>query len=643
MCGITGFWSPSNPHFLSVPNSVSSDQLTKMVMQLKHRGPDQQEQILFQNQPFQKQYGSVGMGTARLAIVGLDGGQPISSPDQQWWVSMNGEIYNHPTLRRECIANGVTPLDNSDTAVVAALLQWLPLEHVIDRLRGMFALAIYHKNAHNLWLFRDRMGQKPLYWMQYQHGILWSSELRVLQPFSKKELNPNAIAHLLCSEYVPAPLTVYQDIHKLPPATQLHANTLESSHYWQFPVQTTVRSGDFEHWRKSLHLALHSATRLRLQADVEVGTLLSGGIDSTTITHLAQSCQPNIQSFSVSIPQQGFDEKEAIQENIQSWHLQNHLFSFQVADISQTFEKITNHMDEPLADTSLLPTWHLFQEIQQRGIKCVLSGDGADELFAGYPTYQLHHHPRLLNALLQYKSPIQKMLQRLPSNFQGVSWDFMLKRLLQSQDQLSNLPFQKEHPFRKYPWWQQHQLWMGAWFPNDLPFEHQFWDIASQWVKDLPPHVSNVGQALFLDQRMYLAEGVLSKVDRASMAHGVEVRSPFLDHRMVELAADIPMPLKLHRNQNKYLLRHLLPELSTSIQHRPKKGFGAPVAQWLQKEGSDYLKDLPSQLDGWINPRLLKQYIVEHQSGRQNHRRQLWAALCLSEWLKKHHHPTSKI
>ena len=629
MCGIVGWFNPSG----------TSDDLTHalngstLVQQLIHRGPSSQstEDLRSNDTTFAM------IGTARLAIVGVDdGAQPIQSPCGRWWVSMNGEVYNHPTLRRECLGNEVEPLNQSDTAVVAALLSFLPLEKVIERLRGMFALVVVDIHTQSVHIFRDRSGQKPLYWTTLpDNTLLWSSEIRVLESVHRQANIPlrydhTAISHLLCFEYIPAPLSIWKGIHKLQPAHYLEASLehrADPKAYWTFPTQTTDSSSSRLHWEQSLYLALRSATQLRLNADVEVGTLLSGGIDSTTITALAAEMHPNIRSFSVAIEADGFSERSAIIENqrhIQAQsNLHSTLWSFSQPDFDTALSNILEHMDEPLGDSSLIVTWFLFEQIKKTGLKCVLSGDGADEIFAGYPTYKAAHWlqrpqiPRL--GLRKFLAPL---VQRIPASHKGVSWEEMLKRWTSiNQD-------------RQLKWWQEHQLWMGAWMPNELSQKDGLWDIAEFWSHQT--NSSRVGDALFLDQRLYLAEGVLTKVDRASMAHGIEVRSPFVDHRIVELVSEIPLNFKLNRHGNKQILRGLLPQLSKKIQRRPKKGFGSPVAQWMISSCADELDSLPNTLDTWVPKSRMETIIREHQNGAHNHRRRLWSAFVLREWMKRH-------
>ena len=274
--------------------------------------------------------------------------------------------------------------------------------------------------------------------------------------------------------------------------------------------------------------------------------------------------------------------------------------------------------------SSLIATWFLFEQIQQQGYKCVLSGDGADEIFAGYPTYRAAQ-------LLQYstkfpslgiRGKLRPLINRLPAKPHGVSFEEMVKR------------FCGTNTDRSMPWWQEHQMWMGAWTPDQLLLNGNIWNIAQQWAHQAKSN--RIGNAMFLDHRLYLSEGVLTKVDRASMAHGIEVRSPFLDHHIVELAAKIPMLFKLNHRGNKQILRSLLPTLPTSVQRRKKKGFGTPIAHWMFGTHNTMLENLPDILSTWLPSDLVYQTIREHKEGSHNHRRRLWSGLMLAEWLALH-------
>ena len=277
-----------------------------------------------------------------------------------------------------------------------------------------------------------------------------------------------------------------------------------------------------------------------------------------------------------------------------------------------------DHMDEPLADSSLLPTFHLMSTVQQNGLTCALSGDGADESLAGYPTYVAQ---QLVPWLKPTRSLLSQLISRLPVQHNGVSHDYMAKRFLQCIEQ---------------NWWRRHQLWMGAWLPEELHAEESVWDISHFWATEAKE--KGLLGAMYLDQRMYLSECVLVKVDRASMAYGVEVRSPFLDHRLVELMASLPINTKISKLRNKRILRDITREhLPAATRNRRKKGFGSPVGAWLLGELRHLLHDLPTSLEQWVPKEQMQQVINDHLHKKTDNRRRLWTAMCLQGWLQKHH------
>lgn len=610
MCGIVGAYRHK------LPPSIHIDD---MLRSLSHRGPDDEVGLsLFHNNiPFCQ------LGATRLSIIDpLSGMQPISDPSNRFWVVMNGEIYNHNTLRRECIGNGHVPLNGSDTAVVATLCSFLPIPQVLERLRGMFAIAITDTLTGELYLVRDRMGVKPLYWATDSQGItFWASEARALlkQPSIKKEANLKAYEHFLLFEYVPSPWTMWKDIHKLQPGHYLHIKDEKTQmvQWWRPPQIVHSTGGSYEYWKKSLYYGLRLATNLRAQADVEVGTLLSGGIDSATITALAAQEHPRIRSFSLSMPVQGFDEAQQAKETAEHLQLTHHTQSLNFEEYPSLLSEIFNHMDEPLADSSLIPMWGLMKCIKEQGLKCVLSGDGADESFMGYPTYLAHNYRRVARPL----NPFVKHLSALrPTRYSGLTSDYMLQRYGEISEP---------------NWARRHQLWMGAWLPEEIKLKTEFWAITDQWSKTAGN--DKVGRAMYLDQRMYLAECVLTKVDRSSMANGVEVRSPFMDHHIVELASQMPKYTKWHRGRNKRIIRDLCQSsLPTNVQTRKKKGFGSPIAIYLQTAGKHWLDDLAERCEDWIPPSIMKKSIDEHLSKKRDHRRRLWSAICLSQWKQRY-------
>jgi asparagine synthase (glutamine-hydrolysing) len=505
------------------------------------------------------------------------------------------------------------------------------VDTALSRLVGQFALAIVDRHTRRAWLVRDRMGQKPLYWTISSNGTLvWGSELRALRPVPELTWRPNPVAlqALLLWEYIPSPSTPWADIHKLPPGGRLEfdGTTPRLDRWYVPPVPRSGGGGNHGQWAKSVRGSLQVAVMQRLRADVEVGGLLSGGVDSTLVCALAQGVLPRpLQSFGVSIRSPGFDEgphARAAAASIGTFHRQ---VPVEVGELSEIADDVFAHMDEPLADSSLLPTWRLMQAVHQAGLKCVVSGDGADELFGGYPTTLAHR----LTPMLRATAPLGRWLLRLrPARQQGVSRDYMARRLLQGLA-------------RPFPW--RHQVWMGAWLPEELDLDAS-WDSFLSRTAAESAGTDAASRSLHLDQRLYLADGVLVKVDRASMAHGVEVRSPFLDHRVVELAADIgidhkvapPGPLALRRGgvfQGKRVLKTAAATIvPASTVQRPKQGFGAPVGPWLKGVDTSELNAMVESVSDVVSPDLLRAVVAEHLDGRADHRRRLWSCWTLHRW-----------
>ena len=603
MCGIVGAFHPQNQPSLNIQGMVS---------RIAHRGPDAQKIIRLE-------YASIGVN--RLAITSPENGsQPVYCPTGRWLVSLNGEIYNYQTLSREATANGFPPTTDSDSAVIAALLCFLPLQQVLLRLRGMFALALVDTKQQELWLIRDRMGVKPLYWAHSNDKTLyWSSEIGGIktQKGVGTELFDPAIQHFLLFEYIPAPWTIYSGIHKLQAGQLLHYANGNTSlrQWWAPPTISNDIQKDTQPWEKAFYHALLDATRIRAKPDVPLGVLLSGGIDSATISALGKIHNESIHAFSCTVGEKGFNEQTNAQQVANHLGIPSKSVLFDQNAFLRYFHKIGQHMDEPLGDGSLLPTLQLMDHVKSNGYKCVLSGDGADESLAGYPTYNAH---RLATLGKMARPLLHSLIHRIPVSQRGVSFEYKAKRF-----------FEGLH----YPWWKRNQIWMGAWLPDEINAQEPVWEIGKTWA-DRAKH-GTIGQALYLDQRMYLSECVLVKVDRASMAYGVEVRSPFMDHRLVELIAQMPINVKIDFFQNKKILRAVMKQhLPKTILRQPKKGFGAPIGLWINQLPANIRSDLPSLVEPWIPPDTLQKAFADHDSKTVNNRRKLWTAICLGEWLK---------
>lgn len=615
MCGIAGIWNPAG---------VDPSPLPGMLDALTHRGPDGHgsRSLGPAGRPW------VAMGARRLAIVDPDGGsQPMEDPQRRVLLTMNGEVYNHDRLRREVEAWGETIRTRSDTEVATLLVAQLGVEAALPRLDGMFSLAIADQRRREVHLVRDRMGVKPLYWTRTAAGsVVWGSEARALlrHPDVQAALNPEALQHYLMFEYVPAPGSMWRGIHKLEPGHRLVLSEegIQQVRWWKAPLPVDGEGGDLHLWSRSLRGSLGVATRRRMAADVPVAFLLSGGIDSSAVAALGAEFQEEpLHTWSVAVDAPGFDEGAAARRVAAALGTVHRELRLGPDDLPGLLDRIAAHVDEPLADSSLPATWHLMAALAADGLRCVLSGDGADESFAGYPTTVAHRAAARLDRLHlsgALAAPFGRLAARLPVTHGVVSRDYKARRFV------DGLP---------YPWARRNQVWLGAWLPDEVGATDSTWALVDAIGAEAAGVRDPANRAMVLDQRLYLAEGVLAKVDRASMAHGVEVRSPFLDHHVVELAADVPIGHKLQGRRDKVALREAfrgtLPDATVD---RQKQGFGTPVGPWLRGPLRHLLEGLPEQVEGLIDADRLRVCIGEHIDGTQDHRRRLWSAVVLARW-----------
>jgi asparagine synthase (glutamine-hydrolysing) len=619
MCGITGVFRARGVDALPV---------AAMTRALSHRGPDE-EGIGTWPHPSGADVACV-LGVRRLAICDVSGGQqPTQDETGRIHVVLNGEVYNHRQLRDELVANGVQFRTQSDTEVVANLVARMGVDAAMGRLQGMFALAMYDSRIGRLTLVRDRMGVKPLYWTKFSDTTLaWASELVALRTHpGARDWQPDqrALRAFLLFEYVPTPWTPWVGVHKLEPGTLLESDGEGVRHrtWWSPPLPTPGRDGNLARWARSLEGALQVAVAQRTDADVDVGFLLSGGLDSSAVVALAQArSRSPIPTFSVAVDAPGFDESphaRRVAATLGTYHREARL---RAVDLDRILDEIGKHVSEPLADSSLVATWRLMELVRDAGLKCVLSGDGADESFAGYPTYLAH---RLARVAAPLRGPMGAITRRLPTSMEGVSRDYMAKRFVSGLG---------------HPWARRHQVWMGAWTPSELNAGPEVWQVVDQHAAKADG-TDPISRAMYLDQRLYLADGVLVKVDRASMAHGIEVRSPFLAHSLVELAADMPVGMKVHGRKRKVVLKAAMAaHLPQSVLSRRKQGFGTPIGPWLRGPAQHLLSELPEAVADLVPPERLATCIREHRSGRADHRRRLWSAIVLARW-RQHHGASS--
>ncbi len=545
---------------------------------VRHRGPDDEGFFLD---------GRVGLGMRRLSIIDLKTGQqPIHNEDESLQVVLNGEIYNYRALTQELLERGHTFYSNSDTEVIVHLYEELGKE-CVHRLRGMFAFALWDAKARTLFIARDRLGIKPLYYAETPGGLVFASELKSLVRFPglRREVDPAGLLGYLQLGYVPDPLSILRGVFKLLPGHWLERRpdgTVEVKPYWD-PAPFFERAGALDSEQgvlEELRRRLGEAVRLHLVSDVPLGAFLSGGIDSSTVAALmAAEVGGRVKTFSIGFKEREFNELPYARVVAQRLGAEHHelVVSPESVDL---IERIIGHFDEPFADASAIPTY-LVSMLASGHVKVVLSGDGGDELFAGYDRYVVDHRRRHGDVIsrLGMSGVFRSVSRALPEGARGKNYLFniSLPRMERYIDGVSHYP---PHSLR--------QLLSG-----DLVA--QLHDTGSHVFA---PHVAR-GAALdfpsrlqYLDMKTYLPGDILTKVDRMSMAHSIEARVPLLDHELVEYVAAMPAHYKLREGATKYLFKRAIEELvPREILFRRKQGFGVPLDHWFRGKSRDYLRE----------------------------------------------------
>jgi asparagine synthase (glutamine-hydrolysing) len=597
MCGISGIWERNGCSLQDLESRVSA-----MTQTLSHRGPDDSGVWLSQE-------ASIAFGQRRLAIIDLSpmGHQPMISANGQYTITFNGEIYNFRELRTELEDRGVRFRGHSDTEVIVeGFAQW-GVKSTIARLNGMFAIAAWDAGERQLFLARDRMGEKPLYWAIFDGLVLFGSELKALRahPGRKPSLSRGAIAAFLRHHYVPGPFTIYEDVHKLPPAGFVKIASgggPEVGAYWDLAAVVSQGQGNTlraneEGLVDELEALLHDAVSRRMTADVPLGAFLSGGYDSSTVVALMQraSLRP-VRTFTISFENPAFDESkhaEAVARHLGTEHT---TFPVSGAEALAVVPKLAEMYDEPFADSSQVPT-HIVSAMTRKRVTVALSGDGGDELFSGYDRYQWVENVWRPSA----KMPLA--LRRLASSSIRVVPPSAFDRIARYVPYLRRVPQvgQKAHRLAQilsvssidsvyYQVVSHHQN------PDNLVKGSQ--EVRSAcWGQNLEVLLPDpVDRMRYLDMCTYLPDDILTKVDRASMAVALEVRVPFLDHRLVEWIWKLPSFQNARAQRPKHLLRRVLARyVPDRLVERPKMGFGVPLADWLRGPLLDWAEDLMNE------------------------------------------------
>jgi asparagine synthase (glutamine-hydrolysing) len=596
-----------------------------MTAAIAHRGPDDEQAYL---------EGRVGLGIRRLSIIDLAGGrQPISNEDQSVWIVFNGEIYNYRQLREEVLAAGHILRTRSDTEVIVHLYEELG-PACLTRLRGMFAIALWDTSCERLLLARDRLGKKPLLYASLPEGLTFASEFGALLQDAAipREIDLAALDAFLRCQAVPSPRTIYRAVRKLPPGHLLIWEKGEArvERFWSLRFQPKTQA-QLPEIRERVRELLDESVRLRLESDVPVGVLLSGGIDSTAVAALmARHLDRPVETFSVGFEEAGYSELPAARRMAERIGAQHHE-AMVTLDVAAILPVLARHYGEPFADKSAVPTYAVTKMAGQT-LKVALSGDGGDEAFAGYQ--------RDLAAPLFGWKPGAAGRRRL-----GEEW---LRRALSLSSGSVMGRFSRHCAEAVAP--PARSVLFPEFFPGyrlaALYREEVGRQVATAWEEEilgrwraLSPALDDLDAALALDYGLYLPETLLVKMDIASMANSLEVRSPFLDHVLLEYAATIPGGLKVAGGVGKALLRESVRDLlPPEILGGPKRGFSAPVAAWLRGPLKGYAEALllseARGLPEFFRPAAVRSLWEAHQSGRENHAMRLWALLVFEVWFR---------
>ena len=624
MCGITGW--------VNLKQSDSKDHteavLHSMCERIVHRGPNS-EGIWMDD--------TVALGMRRLSIIDLHtGDQPVYSEDKSIVVMMNGELYNYREVRADLEKRGHKFVTQTDTEIVPHLYQEYG-DDFVDHINGMFAITLWDTRRKRLVIARDRFGEKPLYYGVFDSRLIYGSEPKALlaHPSVTPELNLDALRQYLSFDYVPAPQSIYKGISKLPAA---HIMTVENGEiktrrYWNLTFSKNGHTPSIDKAATQLRDLLSDAVRMRLVADVPLGILLSGGVDSSAVAAFAtQHATETVKTFSIGFSEDSFDETRYARQvaaHLGTDHYEEMLSAEKAGDL---ISEIGTWLDEPLSDGSLIPTYLLARFVRKH-VTVALGGDGGDEIFAGYPMYYAHKVAGAYGSIPQFLRSrlIEPVVRRLPVSNKNLSFDYKAKRFVKSA---------------KCETIERHHSWFGS-FSNDeqkpllaenvLTQTHGDIYAGPRGLLDICDATNEIERMQYLDMNFYMAEDILTKVDRASMAVSLETRAPFLDPRIGQFAAGLPLDYKLRGNKGKYILKKSLEGLlPKAILTRSKKGFGIPIAEWLKGRLNPLMHDLlaPERLkdQGFFEPAHVQTLMAEHEKGIASHHKQLWTLLVFQLW-----------
>lgn len=630
MCGIAGFFNYGSGRSGESRDADSSIAVA-MTDVITHRGPDDSGHFV---------EGPVALGMRRLSIIDLTTGhQPLFNEDRSLALVCNGEIYNFKDLRASLTARGHRFTTAGDIE---------PLLHLYEdtgtalptHLRGMFALALWDLSRRRLLLARDRLGVKPLYYADVDGTLVFGSEMKAVlrHPSVRREVDPETLHHYLSLNYVPAPMSMIRGVRQLGPGEYLvcDANGVHVHTYWDLRFEPETGISEDE-WARRVRDKLEEATRIRLVSDVPFGAFLSGGVDSSAVVAMMARNMPDaVRTFCIDFEEKSFSES-AHAERVARLYRTEHRVRTAHADWVDLVDSLVWYADDPLADSSMIPVY-LVSEFAREHVTMVLTGDGGDEAFAGYPTYNAYFIRALyrrIPALLR-RQIVRRIVEALPVSTAKVSFDFRAKRFVAGAELA---------PEEAHFWWRailsegaKRDLYSDAFraqLTHARPTAELYRDHFQRSGTDDP-----LSRMLYADTRFYLPADMLAKVDRMSMANALEARGPFLDYELMELAARIPSDIKFKGRKQKYILKRALEALlPVSILHRKKAGFNVPVGAWLHDGFGTRARDVLSServsAAGFFRPEAVNRLLDEHAARKADHSFAIWGLFCFQLWYER--------
>lgn len=624
MCGIAGFIASEK----NLPTAERESLLDRMCKVIRHRGPDEQGMIV---------KGRAALGMRRLSIIDLKSGQqPIFDCTGNLAVIFNGEIYNFQELKKDLQKRGHRFKTNSDTETIVHAYEEFDTD-CVRHLRGMFAFAIYDFRTETLFLARDRVGKKPLFYSLTEKGnFVFGSELKVLIEHGeiRREIDFSALDAYLTFGYVPEEFCIFKNVHKLAPGHFLlfKDGRVTTKKYWDFDYSESSEIKSEAELIENLREKIREAVKIRLISEVPLGAFLSGGVDSSSVVGMmSQFSHQPVKTFSIGFNEDTFNELKFARLAAKHFRTEHHEFIV-TPDLVEIVDELVWHFDEPFADSSALPTF-IVSKMAREFVTVVLSGDGGDELFAGYTRYAHNKQPGYLANLPQaFRTHVLRPLSKaLPHRFWGkyflynVSLDD-IDRYLDSVSYFGNL--------------KKSELYANS-LKNNLNGDFEKAARVFRSVADRVVSEETTDKLLYLDSKTYLPSDILTKVDRMTMAVSLEARCPLLDHELIEFVQKIPANLKLKANETKYIFKKAMEGIvPKEILYREKQGFGVPVGEWINQQLKDRMQDILREKKtverGYFEQKYIRVLLDEHAQGRRDHSHALWILWMLELWHRRY-------